>query len=280
MISVVRGQKCIALEFFSFPGGERHVRVEPNRESTLSSSFLTIHAQLISPSDVLDLLLLNDAIVREYPGVYRRLELPYLPYARQDRVAVKGEPLSVKVFCDLINSCNFDRVTVWDVHSNVSKALLNPRTTRFVEQDELVMRTLPGGASTFEYLVAPDTGAASKTKISSEKTGIPYLQAYKSRDLTTGKLSSPKLMGGVDLSGKRVLIVDDIADGGYTFIQLGNHLREVYHADSVYLYIPHGIFSKGLEVFEGVLKGIYCPNVINQEVAKSFINDYYKVQNV
>ena len=48
----------------------------------------------------MDLLLLNDALRRVAgEGAAVTLRLPYLPYARQDRVTVAGEPLSVKVFC-------------------------------------------------------------------------------------------------------------------------------------------------------------------------------------
>ena len=50
-----------------------------------------------------------------------------------------------------------------------------------------------------------------------------------------------------DLEGQSVVIADDIADGGYTFIKLAEKLKEK-GAGKIFLYVSHGIFSKGLDV--------------------------------
>jgi ribose-phosphate pyrophosphokinase len=46
------------------------------------------------------------------------------------------------------------------------------------------------------------------------------------------------------VNGKTVLIIDDICDGGKTFLELGKKLKEL-GAKSVLLHVTHGIFSKG-----------------------------------
>jgi len=53
------------------------------------------------------------------------LFIPYFPAARQDRVMIQGEPLSVKVYADIINNANVNKVTVYDAHSEVTSAVLN-----------------------------------------------------------------------------------------------------------------------------------------------------------
>jgi len=50
--------------------------------------------------------------------------MPYVPYARQDRVCVPGESFSIKAFAALINMLAFDRVIVVDPHSDVVAAVI------------------------------------------------------------------------------------------------------------------------------------------------------------
>lgn len=73
-------------------------------------------------------------------------------------------------------------------------------------------------------------------------------QAEKVRDFDTGKLSGFTVpdMG----EAERILIADDICDGGGTFVGLLDKIRETSSAP-VDLYVTHGIFSKGLQILEG-----------------------------
>jgi ribose-phosphate pyrophosphokinase len=47
-------------------------------------------------------------------------------------------------------------------------------------------------------------------------------------------------------------MVDDICDGGRTFIELAKELRGM-GAEKVHLYVTHGFFTKGLSVFDGII---------------------------
>ncbi len=47
---------------------------------------------------------------------------------------------------------------------------------------------------------------------------------------------------------QKVLICDDLADGGATFIRIMDMLRPL--SKEVTLYVTHGIFSKGLKVLK------------------------------
>ena len=92
-------------------------------------------------------------------------------------------------------------------------------------------------------------------KISETFNGEPeVIQAQKMRNLKTGEIIKTEILG--DVKGKKVLIADDICDGGRTFIELAKVLKNK-GAVEVSLFITHGIFSKGLEVFEGLIDAIY-----------------------
>ncbi|HCW17254.1 MAG TPA: phosphoribosylpyrophosphate synthetase, partial [Achromobacter sp.] len=53
-----------------------------------------------------------------------------------------------------------------------------------------------------------------------------------------------------------VLVVDDICDGGRTFLELASALRDTTR-QPVYLYVTHGIFSKGLGELNARYAGIF-----------------------
>jgi len=58
----------------------------------------------------------------------------------------------------------------------------------------------------------------------------------------------------------KYVIVDDICDGGRTFIELAKAIKEGRPTAEVYLVVTHGIFSGGFYDLNEVLDGIYCTN--------------------
>ena len=70
-----------------------------------------------------------------------------------------------------------------------------------------------------------------------------------------GRIVVPELPQGVE----DYVIVDDLCDGGGTFIGIAKDLRE-RGARRVFLIVTHAIFSKGLEPFRGLLDRVYCTN--------------------
>jgi ribose-phosphate pyrophosphokinase len=171
------------------------------------------------------------------------LYIPYFPAARQDRVMVPGEPLSVKVYADIINGLNFKSVFVFDAHSEVTTALVN--NCQAISNHSFVKAVL-SELNEDIVLISPDGGALKKIyKLSEALGGVEVIECSKSRNVKTGKLSGFKVYTD-DFEGKNCLIIDDICDGGGTFIGLAEELKKK-NAGKLYLAISHGIFSKGLD---------------------------------
>jgi ribose-phosphate pyrophosphokinase len=247
---------AINFDSFTFSGGEEHIRFNPM--DFVASVKIEIFERLTDSSKLIQLLVAVDALKRlsneETPI---ELVIPYFPYARQDRVCVEGEALGAAVMANFINNLSFAKVTIWDAHSDVSPALLNkavniPQISLLEQCDELSQRLSTGELT----LISPDAGASKKTLNIAEKfNGEPdVIQAQKVRNLKTGEIMNTEILG--DVEGKKVLIADDICDGGRTFIELAKVLRKK-GAVEVSLFITHGIFSKGLDVFEGLIDAIY-----------------------
>ncbi|TCN53738.1 ribose-phosphate pyrophosphokinase [Flavobacterium circumlabens] len=236
------GQKEIEFKNFIFSGGEPHIKINPDFDVNQA---VTITHRLNSFNDLGLLCLTVDALRRMEVKVIS-LFIPYFPAARQDRVMIKGEPLSVKVYADIINGMQLEKVFVFDAHSEVTPALVNnceviPNHT-FIQT---VIKTIGNDVK----LISPDGGALKKIyKVSEFLGGVDVVECSKSRDVKTGKLSGFKVYED-DLQGIDCLIVDDICDGGGTFVGLAEELKSK-NAGKLYLAVSHGIFNKGLEVLD------------------------------
>ena len=163
------------------------------------------------------------------------LRMPYLPNARMDRIKSNVENFALKVFTNWLNNIGFDMVIVDNVHSNVSNALVNNIADCLPESD--INDILP--KYKFDVIFFPDEGACKRYKDMDiiKQLNLPIAFGIKNRDWKTGEILSLAVMGA-DVSGKNVLIVDDICSKGFTFYYAGEQLRE-HGAKDVRLYITH-----------------------------------------
>lgn len=250
-------QPALPFTAFRFSGGEPHLKIDPAGLEPGAPVCIAVQAR--STDEVLLALLAADAL-RRLGVQHLELFIPYFPGARQDRVMTSGEPLSALVYARLINAAGFDRVTVFDPHSDVTPALLERCQVlnhhAFIAQ---VLSEIPGARNL--TLVAPDAGAAKKmhhlaTALGHERT----VQCGKVRDVRSGQLSAAQVFSD-DLAGADCLIVDDICDGGGTFLALADALR-AKNAGRLFLAVSHGIFSKGVEVLRPCFERVFTTNSI------------------
>lgn len=225
-------------------GGE----VAPDKaviEHAAEADRVWLKPSLTSSDEVMALLLTVDGLRRINPVIELILEIGYTPYGRQDRVFAGGEPLSLAVFSKLINSCNFSRVEICDPHSDVTQALIERSVVR--SQMELFNQSRVDLPSTVRQAIghalkcAPDAGAQKKFK---GVDPLDYVVAMKRRNAEDMSIEEMTLSG--DVEGYDVVVMDDICDGGRTFIALAETLKKA-GAKDLYLYVTHGIFSYGTE---------------------------------
>ena len=287
MITAFYGGHQLNVEFSTFAGGERNVRIKGyTANSPLLRSLeegltwdkeLFILAHIDSSDAAMDLLLFTDAFNRLYGGagssIKKVCHLPYIPYARQDRVMVDGEPLSSVLFGKLINMCKFDRVIVNDPHSDVAPSHID--NVSIEEQHETALRVLGERFFDGAVIVAPDAGAIKKATKLAKKVAHDHVGVgTKHRDLSTNNITATSYTGP-DVAGKRVIMVDDICDGGRTFIELGKVLRSL-GASEVILYTTHGIYSYGTDVFAGVVDEVYSSYPWVKNIARSNESNIFK----
>lgn len=215
---------------FQFPGGEWHLRIDS--ESTVEETHATVIGA--TADDLVLLGLWADAMHQR--GHRAVAHLPYLPAARADR----GTPFGAKVYASLLNAAELDEVVIFDPHSPVAPELVN--NIRIVHSTEIVVQQVIPALSGYGKLagiIAPDHGAADRAGRVAEQSGLPLFIADKHRDFDTGKItgmSVPELP-----ADGLLLVVDDICDGGGTFIGLAQ--QSGIGRDRLALWVSHGIFS-------------------------------------
>lgn len=251
----------IPLKKFTFSGGEEHVQVDASAmlNNICQGDRVIIHHEVRSGNDFMVLVMTKNAIDNILNFIPHTTELVmfYVPYARQDRVCEKGEANGIRAFADALNALNFDRITVADPHSNVTPAVIN--NLFVIPQEEIAYHALKGKLVKEDFaLVSPDGGALKKIFKLSKMMGLEVHCAEKIRDTKTGAIIKTDIPTK-DFKGKNLMIVDDICDNGGTFLALGKLLKE-RNAGRVELYVTHGIFGKGIDIFDGIIDSIHCFN--------------------
>ena len=202
------------------------------------------------------------ACIREYYATQECiLYLPYLPHARMDRVKNPEDVFTLKTFAHLINSLNFERVYVWDAHSNVGPALIDRchDVNALAWIQEAI--TQLGYAKNSICLFFPDEGAQKRYGAMFPD----YIQAFgiKKRNWETQKIEGYMIVGEENIKDKYVLIIDDICSYGNTFVKAAEAIREAGAVD-VSLYITHceDAISKGDIFKNNIFENIFTTNSI------------------
>lgn len=179
--------------------------------------------------DLLSLRLLNQRADLD-------LYIPYLPYGRQDKLISNNSTFNLHMFGVLLETLKPRFVETIDAH--------NPRETELIGVKNIEVRHFHQALVDrhgIEVLVFPDQGAQMRYA----HTNKPMLVFKKEREEATGKILGHKLdMSTGNITGaKRFLIIDDICDGGATFISVAKRLRAMEPLAAINLFVTHGIFS-------------------------------------
>ncbi len=265
--------EIIKYEAMTFSGGERHVQLF-NLPADLPKS-LKVKVVINGSDDLMDLLLINNALSNHYgEPILLNIEIPYMPYARQDRVCATGQAFSLQLMAQLLLTLKIGYLVTWDCHSQIGVDLtgaFNVSATDIIKTSKELVSILKHPES---VLVCPDKGALSRCEDLQQQLDIKQMvNCEKRRDPATGQITHTDVLVD-DLTGKTAVITDDICDGGYTFIKIAEQLK-TKNVERVVLYVTHGIFSKSLKVFDGLIDSIFTTNSFpNKQSDQLTVIDY------
>lgn len=200
----------------------------------------TIDWDFSNEGEVMELVQLVH-LLRVEGAKYIQLIMSYLPYARQDKKISNTTSFALESFATVLNSLKLDRVVALDAHSLAANYAIDNFSSDFpfFEIEKVMSIVNP------DVIGFPDKGARTRYGKNLAYTEKEYILGDKVRDQESGLITDFKIEGNVQ--GCNVLIVDDICDGGMTFILMSKALLTA-GAKSVSLYTTHGIYSKGVKV--------------------------------
>ena len=250
----------IGFKISQYPDGQQSVSIE-YFDATQS---VQISSRMNSFRDV-ELIICANQILKEYGVKNIELYVPYFIGGRSDRKFGEGQTNYLKnVICPIINSQGFSKVIVLDPHSDVLEACLNnfEKINNFSLVDDALSYLIKEDEDNKVALISPDAGALKKIYDVAKHFGISNVTtASKVREMSTGTILRTELPT-MDLDGiEHIVIIDDICDGGRTFIELAKVIKEQTDKP-IYLIVTHGIFSAGYFELGKYFSGIYTTNSI------------------
>lgn len=215
---------------------------------------LTITWLYENDSEMATLLFLTSHI-KETFNTYSKLilKIPYFPNSRLDRTKSNCEVFTLKYFCDFINYLNFDKVVIFDPHSDVTPALIkkvevitpNKMVSDVLDEIEMTNDTPVYKGTTIIYF--PDAGAMKRYKDIPRLKGYDIIYGEKDRDWRTGKIVGLKIFNQAGeriddredyLRGQSVLMIDDIISYGGTLAYSADTLKKI-GVSYIYAYASH-----------------------------------------
>jgi ribose-phosphate pyrophosphokinase len=248
-----------------FPDGQQSITLDMVDFDLPQKITVSIISRLNSFKDLEIIISANQAL-REFSYVENvKLNVPYFLGARSDRKFEAGTSNYLKtVICPIINAQNFSRVTVLDPHSDVLEACLNnyhKHNNHRLVKFALTAIDNKSGAQSRICLVSPDAGAYKKIFDVAKEFNIDrIITANKVRDLRTSKILKTEIPTLDQHADLKYVIIDDICDGGRTFIELAKAIKGSRPSAKVYLVVTHGIFSAGFKELSQYFEGIYTTN--------------------
>jgi ribose-phosphate pyrophosphokinase len=281
----------IKYQIQKFPDGQQNIVIKSSCDPTfpiyngISLSDMTkysveILSRLNNWKD-LELIVCAVASLRNLGIKEIHLYVPYILGARSDRKFEMGGNRYIKeVIAPVLNFLNFESVTCIDPHSYVLENCIN--NFYYITNKRLVEFALFNTYSSSKpkgnfILVSPDAGASHKIYKLAEQIGYKgdIITCSKERDVD-GKLTRTVVPTSFDHVGKDFIIIDDIADGGRTFINIAKELKRQFEGSAtknkIYLIVTHGIFSAGFEELNEYFDGIYCTNSYSNQTVNGISN--------
>jgi ribose-phosphate pyrophosphokinase len=263
----------IKYKISKFPDGQQSVVIVSSFYS--GTEEVVIESRMNSFKD-LELIICATQCLRELGVEKISLYIPYCLGGRSDRKFVDGGVNYIKnVLAPIINSQKYNEVTILDAHSDVLEACIDKFNG--VDNTVLVKFALTNidnkdGANERTMIISPDAGALKKIYNVAKTFLIEnVVTASKVRDVISGNILRTEVPT-MNIDGvEQIVIIDDICDGGRTFIELAKEIKKQTDKP-IYLIVTHGVFSGGFEMLSNVIDGIFCTNSIkdvNPETVKA-----------
>lgn len=211
--------------------------------------------------NLMELLLMIDAFKRSSA---RRITavIPYFGYSRQDKKVMPRVPISGKLVADVLEKSGANRVITMDLHSSQIQGFFNCPVDNLFAQPEFVnyLLKLKKECKNELMIVSPDAGGTLRARSYAKKleTGLAIVDKRREKPNESEAMS---IIG--DVSGKTIVIIDDMADTFGT-LKAAAKIIMVNKACEVYACCTHPVLSGDAidNLRESEIKALITTNTI------------------
>jgi len=228
------GWSAEAIRCHRFPDGEFRLNLPPR----LPAQVVLLRG-LQQPNEKLTQLLIVAPAARELGARSLLLVAPYLAYMRQDMAFTTGEAVSQRHVGTALAAW-FDGVVTLDPHlhrvASLDEVLPGRRGVALSAAPALgryIASQVPGA-----LLMGPDAESAQWVKAAAQPLGLDHAVCLKQR---RGDHDVSVVASGVDLRGRAVVLLDDVASTGRTLVAAAEVAR-AGGAASVDVAVTHALF--------------------------------------
>lgn len=224
--------ETLHIVFKRFPDGESYIQLV----GEIQNEDVVIVQTTSPPQDtsLIQLAFIADASKR-YGAKKTIAVVPYLAYARQDKVFLKGETISIEAIARMLKATGVDSLMTVNIHQEKVLAKF-PFPTQNLSAISLLAAHFKQKCFEEVFSLAPDEGAMYIVEEANKVLKGEYGYLEKHRDKYTGKVKVEKKRFAI--KGKTVIIFDDIISTGSTIIAAAQILKEL-KPEKVYAACVH-----------------------------------------
>ncbi|HLC00853.1 MAG TPA: ribose-phosphate diphosphokinase [Candidatus Bathyarchaeia archaeon] len=217
-----------------FPDGESYVRLEGSVEDE--------HAAIVhttsKPQDtnLVQLAFMANAAKRNGAKKVTAV-VPYLAYARQDKIFLEGENVSIETVAAMLKAAGIDQLITVNIHSETALGKF-PFPTKNLSAIPLLAEYFVKKGCKNAFALAPDKGAMYIAQQAQQFLRGEAGSLEKTRDRHTGQTTQTGTH--LNVKGQTVIIFDDIISTGGTIVGAARILKE-QGAAQVYAACVHGL---------------------------------------
>lgn len=251
-LNVKLGQRSIEI----FPDGEIGVQI---LENVRGKDVFLLQSLARRPNHYLmELLIMVDALKRASARSIVAV-LSYYCYARQDRKEKGRVPITAKLVANLLEKAGVTRVLTMDLHAEQIQGFFDIPVDNLYARPLFVRAIQKMGLKDF-VVVSPDVGSNKMARKFAEDLKVDIAIVDKRR-VNAKKVEANALIG--DVSGKNVVLVDDICSSGGT-LKLAAKVCKQGKAKSVIAFVSHGLMIgdalEGSEIDRFYVTNSVCGN--------------------